>query len=457
MTRPSGPNLPEPQTFVKVLGITLSIFGLGFTLLMLWSAGCMFSQDPGPDHPRYDPWELQSRWHGNSNKVGKVRPSYIPQWTSDGREIIFSTGMNLNLKKTTERSYSPNAPTQPGLYRGSIYAVNSETGSLRRLSETTGPNELEYSPHLPMASPKIAYITSRHFDDGRGRGAKERNFEIETLDLTTLERRRITNDAGTAQDEKTDTFPKLSPDGNTLLFVKRSEYRTDLKETHFLGNRSTDMLYATSLDTSELTLVYPRDEHVLATPSNLGLIYEPPTWSPDGSHIAFRDFVYQCTNPQGGCTRKQALDIVYVIESDGTNLTEITRDPREKLLISGPAAWAPDNTTIALAKVNDRAPEEPSTLSIIPVRDPGSTKTFELAPQERLLQVTNIEWHPKGARILVSAIKAVINPSDTSSIVIVLDPEANEQDTLLNQSQGGMCIWLVVGVGMGVMQEPFGS
>ena len=27
----------------------------------------------------------------------------------------------------------------------------------------------------------------------------------------------------------------------------------------------------------------------------------------------------------------------------------------------------------------------------------------------------------------------------------------------LNQSQGGMCIWLVVGVGMGVMQEPFGS
>lgn len=439
MNKPTYTQAPEPQTFLKALTVVLALASATFGFLLLVASGCILSAPPDPDAPAYNPWIAQAGWSGAIEAVDKVNPEYTPQWTPDGSEIIFSAGKGFNFKRTAMRIASLDQEGTNSLYRGSIYAVDTVDGSLRRISGTTGPNELEYSANLSKDGSTIAYVTSRHFDDGPARGWKERNFEIERLDFATLERRRLTNDAETDRQEKTDTFPQISPDGQRILYVKRSVWREEIAERFFLGQKRTDILFATDKDSPEIQTVYPREEHLTGRPSNRGTIYEPPRWSPDGTKIAFRDLVEFGAGEDVECHPQSRFDILYTIKPDGSELTEVMSESPNLRRMAGPAAWSPDGSLLAIVKINITSEEIPPLLSLIRSDGSGEHLTTELDTDARLLKVTNTEWSPDGQRILISTVKAKKYPSDAGSTTFVVNRDGTEQTSMVGK--GSYASW----------------
>ncbi len=81
-----------------------------------------------------------------------------------------------------------------------------------------------------------------------------------------------------------DTYPKWSPDGGHVAFVKRGEYREDVAAL----NKNMDTIHIAKADGSDLRLIYPTGEHLaLHQPFTRVDIKIIPAWSPDGSRLAF--------------------------------------------------------------------------------------------------------------------------------------------------------------------------
>jgi hypothetical protein len=108
-----------------------------------------------------------------------------------------------------------------------------------------------------------------------------------------------------------------------------------------------------------------------------------PDWSPDGSKIVYAS------------TQAQEDDDLYVMNADGTDLTQLTDAAGDEY---GPA-WSPDGSRIALA-FDDLGLDDFST-SIVTV-DPGGGEWTELVTRENE-RVGWPAWSPDGNRLAFSA------------------------------------------------------
>lgn len=138
-----------------------------------------------------------------------------------------------------------------------------------------------------------------------------------------------------------------------------------------------------------------------------------PTWSSDGSKIAYMRF------PQDPNTRVQ----IYVMNADGSSSHSITADP--SWITTGEPAWSPDGTKIAFdgADINN--------VGIFTVAPDGSNKTFIVGSGI----ATTPAWSPDGNKIAfmfyVSSVSReqiqVVN-SDGSSRIALTPTTLNASD-----------------------------
>ncbi|HMG76526.1 MAG TPA: hypothetical protein VK582_23825 [Pyrinomonadaceae bacterium] len=194
----------------------------------------------------------------------------------------------------------------------------------------------------PKFNGKIAFVSSRNGPAG----------EIYVMNPDGSGQRNITNSPAS------ETRPAFSPDGKKIAFVK------DFKGIFVMnpdGSGQTQILDGVGAGFSSITSF--------------------PNWSPDGKKLVFNGVIKGSPN---------GADI-YVINADGTGLTQLTTDPADD---SSPA-WSPDGTKIAFSSIRDRVPGEVN-YEIYVMNADGSNQT-------RITNNTKFDhspnWSPDGTRI----------------------------------------------------------
>ena len=123
-----------------------------------------------------------------------------------------------------------------------------------------------------------------------------------------------------------------------------------------------------------------------------------PTWSPDGTRLAFTS------------ARSGGYD-VYVVNADGTGLRNLTVDPSPAVYVDRAPAWSPDGARIAFA--SDRG---------------GTTQLWTMRPDGTdLRQVTagatsrayEPSWSPDGARLVFRRVRDAGGPGAVTDLAIV--------------------------------------
>ena len=196
---------------------------------------------------------------------------------------------------------------------------------------------------------------------------------------------------------KTDTYPKWSPDGHNVAFIKRNVYRDDLHELQ-PDNSQMDCMYIVPAAGGQPRMIYPTREQLteLKDIHSLTDMVEAPAWSPDGRRLTFK---VHHVRIRPDLTRYESL---FVIDRDGSNLTELLRTSHANSAIASPLTWSPDGREINFIRwIPSSGQHEPSLMAVALDGTERVLGTFgEEAP---LGTITNLAWSPDGENILVSS------------------------------------------------------
>ena len=227
-----------------------------------------------------------------------------PQWSPDGRKILFMTGRNgnfdvyvMNADGTEQKNLTADYDKSDGAPvwsidgnniafsrkiegKDQIFVMDSDGGNLKRVTHNSANNgSLGWSPD----GSKLIFQTDL---DG--------NWEIYTISVDG-ELAQLTEDAAE------DLAPDWSPDGNRIAF---SSNRT--------GNQH---IYVMNADGSSLT-------QITNTPAE----DTEPAWAPDGKQIVFTSL-------------RDGNKEIYVMNADGSNPRRLTNDPAS----DNSPRWSVDN------------------------------------------------------------------------------------------------------------------
>jgi WD40-like Beta Propeller Repeat len=225
-------------------------------------------------------------------------------------------GQNGKIVFTSARNGGGNAKE--------IYSINPDGSEVTRLTDSEGDN------HLPRWSPdglRIIFGSSRdpagtYLMNADGSGQTLVTLPADAVwspDGTKIAFTQsslgggiltVANSDGTGEQELTtgaSTNPAWSPDGSLIAFEKALNFPDGLH------------VATINVDGTNETII---------TPGRF------PDWSPDGTKIAF--------------TLLDPNSEIYVMNSDGTDQTNLTNDPNSEDQLP---AWSPDGTKIAFARL----------------------------------------------------------------------------------------------------------
>jgi Tol biopolymer transport system component len=213
-----------------------------------------------------------------------------------------------------------------------IYIMESDGSAPRRLTRDTAVDQsADWSPD----GFEIAFMSRRDGD-----------YEVYVMLVNGRGLRQLTSN-GTA-----DGFPRWSPDGSQILFTSARDGNLELyvmspdgtNPTRLTSSSGDDIGGAWSPDGARIAFVSERGggrEIYLMRPDGTDLVrltnntaFEGSrlAWSPDGARIAFHAY---------GAETDESADI-YVIDVDGANETQLTRDPANDRF----PVWSPDGRQV---------------------------------------------------------------------------------------------------------------
>jgi len=212
-----------------------------------------------------------------------------PVWAPRGKQIVFERDL-----------------TYWGADRYRLAAVSTGGGLTRQL--TKGPYDA-----MPTLSPNgrwIAFVRLRRTNSGV-------ITTLYTIDRLGRHAKRLFSDG-------LDLSPAWSPDGKTIVFSRLADPTLPIEEA---------TLYLADADGSNV--------RPLGQPAVVGV---SPAWSPDGRSIAFVSFADHdgTACPAEGCPPSGEI---YRVDADGTGLTRLTNSTAD----DEHPTWSPDGSRIAFA------------------------------------------------------------------------------------------------------------
>jgi Tol biopolymer transport system component len=198
-------------------------------------------------------------------------------------------------------------PTVPAIVferKGDLYAVALDRSRVLRLTRTRGQ---ELQPAVSADGSTIAFTRGR-FDGG-----------ISTLTLDGSRRRVVTRDGGS---------PAWAPDGQTIYFVRSGSIR---------GYGSFRSIFQVSVATGEVRRV--------TNTAPTGRCHLDPAVSPDGAAIAFSDW-----NACEGGTASPRLRVVDPNGHRTKDLAKLRRNGHWPDPEHASPTWSPDGTRLAFRK-----------------------------------------------------------------------------------------------------------
>lgn len=144
-------------------------------------------------------------------------------------------------------------------------------------------------------------------------------------------------------------------------------------------------------------------------PGGVPVYYGSPTWSPDGSKIAFTS------------SRDGTLDI-YTMNADGSGVTRLTNDPANE----GELSWSPDSTRIVFTSYPMRQPG--------PLPSDGPNIYVMKADGSNITRLTsgatptgNPTWSPDGSKIAFRSFR-----DGSTSNIYVMNADGSDQRKLID-------------------------
>ncbi|MCZ7546851.1 MAG: hypothetical protein M5R40_26515 [Anaerolineae bacterium] len=231
-----------------------------------------------------------------------------PTWAPDGNRLAFVSRRDVN-EDGVINSADP----------GAIYIVDGGGGGLKRIS----PDDLDATdPDWSRDGTRVVFSGVK---DTNGDGVIDKNTgDTASLYVVTLEDSAV---AQITEDDSSDFGPRWSPDGSKIAFVS------------FRRDDTADGLI-TPADVPSVTVVDADGGNRRQLTDDEYIDFDP-RWSPDGALIAFRSYRID-TDGDGAVTINDAPGI-YKVSAQGGNLVMLS-DP------AGAAerpTWSPDGTRLA--------------------------------------------------------------------------------------------------------------
>ena len=340
--------------------------------------------------------------------------SISPQWTPDGSLVALG-------------------------HMGDIYTVApDDAASLRLVHGGGGELDVRHSPKISPDGSRMAYMKYEHSNwafftrhnweaaTSMMDGVDERNIDGETpadrdsdrlwyerdhawspdssrlalnwggvvylIDADGSNMRLVLKDYNRVRGDVGNNSLRWSPDGSRLSFVINIS-----KEPRLAAIHPESVIYAIGADGSNLTRIY-QGEHISS-----------PTWSPDGSRIAF----VESTRTDGG----SALFSTRTASPDGgvpTTLHE-TVDVFDRYIEMKEASWSSDGTKLLVSVAN--------SARVVNADGSGSRTLVNLRPAHPPRNLS-ASWSPDGSKI------AVYNGGGYEGALFTMSPDGSDKRVL---------------------------